>query len=111
MATARVTASTVKQLLFVTPLNMKAIIDSIVADNKALVDVQMQLEDDFQQDVSANNGVVNALSAFPYQVTLPAGVTYRDTPPNDDTVCLGNVYAVCDSIQAACAIVINYHLE
>ena len=115
---ARVTANTVVQNLIATPLNMKTVIDSVFVNNTSGVAVRVQLEDDFTQDVSAAvspNPI--ARSAFPFDKTIPANSTY-DADVNSlqgrseqGCVALGNLGAICDSIQATCSIFIYFHFE
>jgi len=113
MATARVRANTVVQALFSVPLHMKAIIDSVTVDNQGTSGViTVQLEDDFTQDISAGVGAPAARSAFPFQMTVAQNATVSaDKRTLEETVGLGNVGAVCDKIDAGCAIVVVYHFE
>jgi hypothetical protein len=110
MATARVTANLAVQPLFVTPLHMKAKIDSVTVDNQSGVPVTVQLEDDFTQDISQTVAAPVARSAFPFQRTVGAGLTdIADELAVSQIECLGNVGAICSATQAACAIIVNYH--
>jgi hypothetical protein len=97
---------------------MKTVIDSVSINNRSGVAVRVQLEDDFTQDVSAAvspNPI--ARSAFPFDKTIPANSTY-DADVNSlqgrseqGCVALGNLGAICDSIQATCSIFIYFHFE
>lgn len=114
---ARCTASNAVQPLFATPLNMKAIIDSIFVDNRSAVAVVVQMEDDFTQDISNLNPAPVVRNAFPWQATVKAAsglnsdVNSLQGRGEQGLTCLGNVGILCDSVQANCDIVVYFHFE
>lgn len=112
MATARCTASNVVQPLFQVPLHMKAVIDAINIDNQGVAACTMQLEDDFTQDISNLNNVPTARSAFPFQATVPAGISFSaDELSVKEIECLANVGALCSVVQPLTVITVQYHFE
>jgi len=112
MATARCTANVAVQALFAVPLHMKAKIDAINIDNQGVAAATVQLEDDFTQDVSNLVGAPVARSAFPFQATVPAGISFSaDELSVKEIECLGNVGAIANVVQAGTVIIVEYHFE
>jgi hypothetical protein len=91
---------------------MKAVIDAINVDNGAAVAATVQLEDDFTQDISASNAAPTPRSAFPFQATIPAGISFSADELSVKAIeCLGNVGVVTNIVSALCAIIVEYHFE
>lgn len=118
MATARCTANVAVQALFAVPLHMKAIIDAINIDNEgASGAITVQMEDDFTQDISQTNNTPTARHAFPFQATVPAGISFSaDILSTESIECLGNVGIICSAgvgfvADAGCVIIVTYHFE
>jgi hypothetical protein len=112
MATARVAALIAGAPLFTVPLHMKAVVEAVNIDNQSAVPVTVQLQDTFTQDVSQANPAPAARIAFPFQATVPAGISFSaDELSCKDIELLQAVVAICSANQALCAIIVNYHFE
>lgn len=112
MATARVTANTVAQALFSTPKVKKGKLTLVQVDNQGAALRTVRLQDIFTPDPSAGVPSPSVQTIERLQISVGAGLT-ANVPETElrDVDFLGDAKAIASAIDAACVIIVGYHME
>ena len=100
-------------LLFTVPLNKKGKIDAINIDNEGTHGrIQFILQDNFSQDVSANNNAVTARAAEPWTEAVDQNAGgFWDVFSLGKIELLGSVYLIASVTDAAAVANVQFHFE
>ncbi len=109
----RVTANSSPQLLFTTPLHMKAKIEDVDIDNQGTSGpITVQLQDEFVTSAGVVNPTATSTKLYRFQATVQQAASFSaDSRSFVKTQCLGRVSAVADKIDAGAVIIVRYTVE
>ena len=108
--TARVTANTVPQVLFVTPGVSKGVLSSMKVDNQGATAITVRIQDRFTPHASAGVAAPTEVTLDRIQVTIGAGLTGTlSSEELKDVQILGTCEAVASTTDPAAVVIVGYH--
>jgi hypothetical protein len=113
MATSKVIANVSGQaIVFTTPKNVKGMITAINIDNQSGTPHVFSFVDVFTPDASAGTPTPAVQQLPVFQASMLSGLVQNlniNRLSLEDTETRGVLYAVSDSLDSGCVIIVNYH--